>query len=134
MQSRKLFDFNERRNAAAEARKAAAEKFQALKSRLEDPDVQRRLAEQKAIAEARAARIAEREAAKAAAKAAAEAAAAAAKREAERRAAEEAARRRAAEIEARNRAAREAANKKNSALTLAAAHRQMMDARKARQK
>ena len=54
MQARKLFDFNDRRNAAEEARKKTAEKFQALKARLDDPEVQRKMAEQKAIADARA--------------------------------------------------------------------------------
>ena len=96
MQTKKLFDFNERKNAAEEARKAAAEKFASMKSRLDDPEVQKRMAEQKAIAEARAAREAEKRAAKLAVKQAEEAAKLAAKREAERKAQEEAARRRAA--------------------------------------
>lgn len=134
MQTKKLFDFNERKNAAEEARKAAAEKFATMKARLDDPEVQKRMAEQKAIAEARAAREAEKRAAKLAEKQAAEAARQAAKREAERKAQEELARRRAAEIEAANAAARRAADQRNRAVTLAAAHKAMMDARKARQR
>jgi len=134
MQAKKLFDFNERRNAAEEARKAAAEKFQAMQARLDDPEVQKRLAEQKALGEARAAREAEKRAARQAVRAAEEAAKLAAKREAERKAQEELARRRAAEIEAANAAARRAADQRNRAVTLAAAHKTMQDARKARQR
>ena len=88
MQTKKLFDFNERKNAAEEARKAAAEKFSTMKARLDDPEVQKRMAEQKAIAEARAAREAEKRAAKLAVKQAEDAARLAAKREAERKAQE----------------------------------------------
>ena len=134
MQTKKLFDFNERKNAAEEARKAAAEKFASMKSRLDDPEVQKRMAEQKAIAEARAAREAEKRAAKLAIKQAEEAAKLSAKREAERKAQEEAARRRAAEIEAANAAARRAADQRNRAAALAVAHKTMQDARKARQR
>ncbi len=141
MQAKKLFDFNERRNAAAEARKAAAEKFQALKARQEDPEFQRKLAEQKAIAESRAQRQAERLAAKkaeeariAAEKAAEEARIAAERREAERKAAEEAAIARAAEIDARNRARLREAEVKQRALALAAAQRTMRETREAAKK
>jgi hypothetical protein len=141
MQARKLFDFNDRRNAAEEARKKTAEKFQALKSRLDDPEVQRKLAEQKAIADARAARIAERAAEKAAEaariaaeKAAAEAAAAIARREAERLAAEEAQRARIAEIDAQHRAVNLDAEKKARALAMAAEQKAKRDARYAARK
>ncbi|MGK7867564.1 hypothetical protein [Falsiroseomonas sp. E2-1-a20] len=141
MQARKLFDFNDRRNAAEEARKKTAEKFQALKSRLDDPEVQRKLAEQKAIADARAARIAERAAEKAAdaariaaEKAAAEAAAAVARREAERLAAEEAQRARIAEIDAQHRAVNLDAEKKARALAMAAEQKAKRDARYAARK
>ncbi|HJS88132.1 MAG TPA: DUF6481 family protein, partial [Acetobacteraceae bacterium] len=53
--------FTERLNAAAEARRAMLEKFRA-KPGPDDPEVQRRQAELKAIAEAREARIAARKA------------------------------------------------------------------------
>ena len=135
MQAKKLFDFNERRNAAAEARKAAAEKFQAMKARQEDPEFQRKIAEQKAVSEARAARQAEKLAAKRAEEAriaAEKAAREAAKREAERKAAEEAALARAAEIDAKNRARLREAEVKQRALALAAAQRAMQDARAAK--
>lgn len=134
MQTKKLFDFNERKNTAEEARKAATEKFSAMKARLDDPEVQARMAEQKAVAEARAAREGEKRAAKQAIKAAEDAAKLAAKREAERKAQEDLAIRRAAEIEAANAAARRAADQRNRAHTLAAAHKSMQEARKARQR
>jgi len=52
-------DFAERAQAAAAARKAALEKFKSRPS-LDDPEVQARLAERKAFAEAREARLTER--------------------------------------------------------------------------
>ena len=53
-------DFNERRNAAAAAKKAALEKFRA-QPKPDDPEVLARIAERKAISDAREARAAERE-------------------------------------------------------------------------
>src|SRR5918998_4950950 len=84
-------NFNERLAAAANARKAALEKFRARPGP-DDPAVLERQAAQKAVAEAREARIAERKAARAAeaARQAAETAARAAQQESE--AAEQAAR------------------------------------------
>jgi len=130
MQAKKLFDFNERRTAAEDARKATAEKFKALKSRLDDPAVQQKLAEQKVVAEAREQRQAER----AAAKAAELARIAAERREADKRAAEDAVTARVAEIDAQNRAVILDAEKKARALAMAGEQKAKRDARYAARK
>jgi hypothetical protein len=102
--------FEDRRSTAEKARQAALERFRRL-PRPDDPAVQARLQEQKAVAEAREARRAEREAERArlAAEAAAEAARLKAEEEARQAAlAAEAAAQRAREEEAAREAAREA--------------------------
>ena len=53
-------DFNERRNSAAAAKQAALEKFRA-QPKPDDPEVLARIAERKAIGDARDARAADRE-------------------------------------------------------------------------
>src|SRR5918998_5092084 len=108
-------NFNERLAAAANARKAALEKFRARPGP-DDPAVLERQAARKAIAEAREARIAERKAARAAEAARQAAEAAARAPEQERRAAEQAAR----QADAAERAAALDADKKARALALAA--------------
>jgi hypothetical protein len=90
-------NFNDRREAAAKARAALAERFAAHD--VNDPDLQKRLAERKVVADARAERQAERAAAKAAELARAEA---------ERRAAEAERVRQEAELKAAQKAARDA--------------------------
>ena len=52
--------FSDRASASAEAKQAMLAKFQSRPS-LEDPDVQKRIAERRAVAEARAVREAERD-------------------------------------------------------------------------
>jgi hypothetical protein len=56
--------FSDRAEASAEAKRAALAKFQARPA-ADDPDVQKRAAERRAVAEAREARITERRTAKA---------------------------------------------------------------------
>ncbi len=88
----------ERRNASQAAKQALLEKFKAAPT-MNDPEVQRRLAERQAIAAARAERMAERQREKEAERA--RLAAIKAAEEEARRAAEEEAARRAAELAAR---------------------------------
>ncbi len=102
----------ERRNASMAAKQALLEKFKTAPS-VKDPNIQQRLAERQAIAEARAIRMAERQrireaelARQAAFKAAEEAARRASEEEAARRAAELAAREE--QIRAEKKAARDA--------------------------
>jgi hypothetical protein len=85
----------ERRNASIAAKQALLEKFKSAPTP-DDPQIQQRLAERQAIAEARAERMAERQKAKEIERARQEEIRAA--QEAERRAAEEEAARRAAEM------------------------------------
>ncbi|MBR0659017.1 DUF6481 family protein, partial [Neoroseomonas oryzicola] len=66
MQGLKRDDFNSRRDAAAAARKAMMDRFRA-QPKPDDPVVQERLAQQRAVAEAREVRRAQREAERAAA-------------------------------------------------------------------
>jgi type IV secretory pathway VirB10-like protein len=82
--------FDKRREAAAKAKEELLARFRAAAPKPDDPEVQRRLAEQKAVAEAREARAAQRRAEK---QAALEAARRAAEEEERRKKAEEAERR-----------------------------------------
>ncbi|HZF76997.1 MAG TPA: DUF6481 family protein [Acetobacteraceae bacterium] len=82
--------FDKRREAAAKAREELLARFKAAAPNPEDPEFQRRMAEQKAVAEAREARAAIRRAEK---QAALEAARRAAEEEERRKKAEEAERR-----------------------------------------
>jgi hypothetical protein len=104
MANRPYETFNERLTRAADARKAALEKFRARPGP-DDPAVLERQAELKAIADAREVRAAERAAARAAAAAKAAAEAAALLAEEKARAAEEKAR--AAALAAEQKAARD---------------------------
>ena len=109
MSAFKIPDFNDRKSAAAEARKAALEKFKA-KPGADDPAVLERLAARQAVREAREQRAAERKAAReaqAAAEKAAREAAAEAERLAREREIEEAAAR-AIALKAEQKAARDA--------------------------
>ncbi|MBA3517683.1 MAG: hypothetical protein H0T75_08600 [Rhizobiales bacterium] len=109
MGSFKEADFGDRKNAAANAKKALLEKFRA-KPGPDDPAVQERQAQRQAVSEAREARAAERKAAKVAAEAAEKSAReAAVKAEGERLAAEEAENEaEAARLKAEQKAARDA--------------------------
>jgi hypothetical protein len=109
-------DHNERSKAAADARKALLERFKANRPNLEDPEVQARLAERKAMAEARDLRLSERARQKA--------------EEAARAAAEEATRKR----EEAARIARERAETAARAAQLAAEQKAARDARYAARK
>jgi hypothetical protein len=151
MQFRKFDDFNERRNAAADARKALVDKFKA-RPKPDDPAEIERQAKLKAIADAREARIqariAEREAARKAEEARIEAerrareiaeanrAAEEARRQAETaaRAAEEAARARSEAVDKNTRARLLDEEKKQRALALIAEQRAQREAREAAKK
>jgi hypothetical protein len=111
-------DFNERAKAAAAARKAALEKFRAAPAP-DSPEVLARLAERRAIAEAREIRAAER-----AAKKAEEAAIEAAKKAAEM----------AAKAEQENEAKKRAAEQVARDLALAAERKAARDAKYAARK
>ena len=103
-------DYNERAKAAADAKKALLERFKANRPAFDDPEFQARMAERKALAEARDLRLAERARQKAedAARAAAEEAARK-KEEAARLARERAeAAARVAQLAAEQKAARDA--------------------------
>jgi hypothetical protein len=101
----KIPTFNDRAKASAEAKQAILAKFRTA-PKADDPELQKRLAERKAIAEAREARTAERKAAKEAEEARIRAEKLAAEAAEAQRLKEEAARRRQLEIE--QKAARDA--------------------------
>ena len=110
-------NLEDRRSAAENAKQALLEKFRARVARADDPEVQARNAERRAVAEAREARLAERKAA----------------REAEAKRQEEEARRLAAEKAERE--AREKAEQEAQRLELEALQKQKRDERyAARQK
>jgi hypothetical protein len=109
-------NLEDRRSAAANAKQALLDKFRAQAAKADDPVVQARNAERKALAEAREARLSERKAA----------------REAEARQREEEAKRLAAEQAARE--AQEKADQEAQLLALEAERKQKRDERYAARK